>query len=273
MIENLNPLQLNLLEIFKWFDSFCRKNQLRYYAIGGTLLGAMRHQGFIPWDDDLDVGMPRKDYETFMQLMKEQKGRYQYETIFSPNEDFSFTIGKLYDTETTLIEQRRRTIKRGLFIDVFPIDGLSNTMDEAIQTYKPIKWRFALHEAMIASTRPGRAFWKNAFIQLVHLIPSFLMNTRKLRLKIDSLCSEHDFDSFKYGGNLYGTKFDGEIVPLDWFGTPQEARFEDMNIYIPEDSESYLKHIYGNWQKLPPIEKQVTTHDFLSCDLNKSYLV
>ena len=62
MIENLNPLQLNLLEIFKWFDSFCRKNQLRYYAIGGTLLGAMRHQGFIPWDDDLDVGMPRKDF-------------------------------------------------------------------------------------------------------------------------------------------------------------------------------------------------------------------
>lgn len=272
MNNNLNPIQKNLLDIFKWFDAFCRRYELRYYAIGGTLLGAMRHQGFIPWDDDLDVGMPRKDYETFMKLMNGRKGRYQYESIFSNNIDFCYTQGKLYDTQTTLIEQRRKTIKRGLYIDIFPIDGIANTLDEAKSSYSAIKWRLALHEAFVTCTRKGRNFWKNAFIKCVHIIPSFVINNRNLRIKIDKLCAEHDFDSYRFGGNLLGTKFSGEIVPLSWFGTPVEAKFEDIKIYIPYDSESYLKHIYGDWKKLPPKENQVTAHDFVSCNLEKGYL-
>lgn len=272
MIGKLSPLQSNLLEIFRWFDEFCRQNQLKYYAIGGTLLGTLRHQGFIPWDDDLDVGMPRKDYERFMLLMKNQKGRYQYESIFSENDDYCYTMGKLYDTQTTLIEQRRRTIKRGMFIDIFPLDGLGNSLADAKHDYFSIKWRLAFHEALITCIRPERNFWKNAFIRCVHIIPSFLVNTKELRLKIDSLCSAHDFSKYTYGGNLLGTKFEGEIVPLQWFGEPKEAKFEDLNIYIPFDSDSYLKHIYGDWKKLPPKEKQITAHDFIVCDLNTSYL-
>lgn len=272
MIEQLNPIQKNLLEIFKWFDAFCRLNGLRYYAIGGTLLGALRHQGFIPWDDDLDVGMPRKDYETFRLLMEGYKGRYLYESVYSTADDFCYTMGKLYDTHTTLVEQRRKTIKRGLYIDIFPIDGLCNSAEDAHRSYHHIKWRLAFHEAMVTCTRKGRSFLKNSFIQCVHLLPHFLVDTRNLRLKIDQKCAAHDFDSYAYGGNLLGTKFEGEVVPLKWFGKAKETIFEDMMIFIPEDSESYLQHIYGNWQKIPPKDKQVTAHDFVSCDLNKSYI-
>ena len=272
MIEELNPIQKNLLEIFKWFDAFCRQNELRYYAIGGTLLGTLRHKGFIPWDDDLDVGMPRKDYELFMKLMNGRQGRYQYETIYSTEKDFCYSMGKLYDTRTTLVEQRRRTVKRGLYIDIFPIDGLCNKKEEAKNAYSPIKWRLVYHEAMVTCTREGRNFWKNAFIQCTHLLPEFLFSSRDLRIKIDNMCAVHDFDLYQYGGNLLGTKFDGEVVPLKWFGKAKEADFEDMKVFIPEDSVSYLQHIYGNWEELPPNEKQVTAHDFVSCDLNKSYV-
>ena len=108
MIENLNGIQLKLLEMFKWYHEFCVDNNLKYYALGGTMLGAIRHKGFIPWDDDIDVGMPRDDYNKFIELTCNKKfGKYIVESIYDNNPDYYYGYSKLYDTSTTLIEKTR----------------------------------------------------------------------------------------------------------------------------------------------------------------------
>ena len=110
----LSLLQQKLLDILKWFHLFCEENNLKYYAIGGTMLGVVRHKGFIPWDDDIDVGMPREDYNKFIELTKnKQFDKYVVESIYDNNKDFFYPMVKIYDTTTTLIENTR--YKRTLY--------------------------------------------------------------------------------------------------------------------------------------------------------------
>jgi lipopolysaccharide cholinephosphotransferase len=100
--EVTKKLQKKLFEMLKWFDAFCRQYELKYYAVGGTLLGAVRHHGFIPWDDDVDIAMPRADYDRFSQIMEAKiHDHYILETAHSDDRDFCFPYMKLYDINTT----------------------------------------------------------------------------------------------------------------------------------------------------------------------------
>ena len=116
----ITPLQRKLLDELKWFDGFCREHNLSYYAIGGTLLGAMRHQGFIPWDDDIDLGMPRADYEKLKAFEGKIFNHYIIETYASTEIDYCYPASKVFDTNTTLIERKRYNVSRGVFLDIFP---------------------------------------------------------------------------------------------------------------------------------------------------------
>lgn len=272
MKHSLTPLQAKLLELLKWFDALCRENNLRYYAIGGTILGAMRHQGFIPWDDDIDVGMPRGDFEKLKELAKTEMGRFRIETYDSEADDFCYAFHKLYDTTTTLIEHKRVDVVRGVFIDIFPIDGLGNSLEEGKNRYQKFKKWSQFFETMVSGVRKGRSFGKNLAVIVCGLIPRFIVNPRLLRIKLNHICSENDFDSSKYGGNLFGAYWEREILDLSLLGTPHDYEFEDTIIAGPEDADGYLTHIYHDWRKLPPKEKQVTHHDFKYLNLNESYL-
>ena len=133
-------LQKRICMILSDFHDFCVENNLQYYAIGGTLLGAMRHHGFIPWDDDADVGMPREDFNRLCELLngKKIKNQYLLESPLSPDKKYTFPYCKLYDTKTTLIENTRIKLVRGVYIDIFPLDGLGNTKEECKKNYKRI---------------------------------------------------------------------------------------------------------------------------------------
>ncbi len=272
MEHNLTPLQAKLLESLKWFDNFCKENSLRYYAIGGTILGAMRHQGFIPWDDDIDLGMPRKDYEKLRQLSKSLTGRFQIESYDSNAKDYCYPFTKLYDTSTTLVEPKRVNVVRGVYIDIFPVDGMANTEEEAFINYKKFKKHTTFFEATNTCVRKERSWFKNVAIIACKLIPSFLINQRSLRIKLNALCAKNDYDSCKFGGNLFGSYWEREIIDLSLLGTPKYYAFEDMMIAGPENADAYLTKIYRDWRKLPPKEKQVSHHDFIHLDLEQSYL-
>lgn len=266
-------LQKHLLEMMRWFHEFCESHNLRYYALGGTMLGAIRHQGFIPWDDDLDVGMPREDYEKLYTLMKYQTGdRYMLETPYSDAPEFNYCFSKLYDTETTLVENLKYKIRRGLYIDIFPLDGMGDTEEECKQIFAKIDRKFKFLLAHTTGIRKGRSVLKNAAVLISQTILSPFVNDKKAIRELNKLSAKRNFDNCVYGGNPFGAWRFKEIMRTDIMGKPRLYKFEDMQIYGAQDYEAYLKHMYGDWEKLPPEEKRVSHHDYVEIDLHKPFL-
>ena len=273
MAKNLTPLQVRLLEIFRWFHDFCVEHNLHYYTLGGTMLGAARHQGFIPWDDDVDVGMPTQDYLRLIQLIQQNTSDYYViESPINAAEGFWYPFTKLYDTSTTLVENTAEHIKRGIYIDIFPLEGMGNTAEETQRNYRKLERKLNLLLARTTGIRAGRKWYKNVFVYIARLLPNWLVNNKKLYAQIHQLSTQTDFDSKAYGGNPCGAWRLKEIMARDIYGKPTLYQFENIQVFGVEKPNEYLTHMYGNWRQLPPKEKQKTHHDFISFDLNKSYL-
>ena len=274
MVNSLNETQAVMLDMLKWFHSFCEKQHISYYIVGGTMLGAIRHKGFIPWDDDIDVGIPRKDFDRLINnknaFLKGEE-RYTIESFLDGNKDFEYPYAKVYDTYTTLVENCRQKTKRGVYIDVFPLDGIGSDYADSMQNYSPINKQLNFLMTRICEIRKSRSFLKNTAIVLSQLIPDFILSNHKLIMKINNMCSARDFDTTPYVGNLVGNWGKKEIMPRDFFGKPTLYQFEDTEVFGPENYDNYLRNVYNNWQQLPPPEKQKSHHDFLHLDLNKSY--
>ncbi len=269
----MTEVQSKLLDMLVWFDRFCRENGLRYYALGGTLLGAVRHEGFIPWDDDVDVGMPRTDYEKLAGLLGgEIHDGYVLETVQSEDPKFCYPFTKLYDTPTTLAEHVSTGLKRGLFLDIFPLDGIGNGEEPDFGWFRKIKHRNQFYIARITAVRKGRSALKNMAVVLSKAIPGKVLDNRALRIRIDGMCRKYDFESCRWAGSLLGNWWEKELMAREIFGEPKEYRFEGHTILGIEHAEDYLTAIYGDWRQLPPEEKRFTHHDFIECDLHRSYL-
>lgn len=267
-----SELRLKLLEMMKWFHGFCLDNHIRYYAIGGTLLGAVRHGGFIPWDDDMDIGVPRKDYERLINLMGD-KINYKYilESTNSKAKEYIYPHSKLFDTMTTVIENTKTPIKRGLSIDIFPLDGIGNSVLDVKRNFKEIKFLLNLHTACSIKFKKNRSLKKNVIVLLMMPV-SKVLNVKSLGKKIDMKCRKYDFDDSLFCGNLVGRYREKEIVKREVFGNPTLYKFENIEIFGVEKYDDYLSHIYGNWRELPPLEKRISMHNILYSNLSESYL-
>lgn len=270
----MTELQAKLLEMFKFFHEFCVKNNLVYYAIGGTALGAVRHNGFIPWDDDVDVGMPRLDYNKMTELLKKNNkfGKYIIEMPLEKN-DSMYPFCKIYDTATTFVENVRNKPKRGIYIDIFPLDGIGNTKEESLTNYKRINFWIDLLNTKICAVRKGRGFLKNVAVAISGVIPECILGKKQLINKIDKMIKRNNYETSEYTVNYFGAWKEREITKKEWFGKPSICKFENMEIYIPENADKYLTALYGEYMQLPPPEKRVSHHDYIELDLNKSYSV
>lgn len=257
-----------LIDMLAWFHDFCVEKGLRYYIVGGTMLGAVRHKGFIPWDDDIDVAMPDSDYKKLEVYMKDVKGRYVLETPNSDAEDYFYTFSKLYDTETTLIENTKYKIKRGIYIDIFPFCGMGETEEESYKNFKKTERLNNLLLSKVTGVRKGRGLLKNAAVLAFRFIP---LNEKKLLKKVVESASSQRFDDCAMGGNPIGAWRFNEIMEKSIIGTPTLYEFENLRVYGVEKYDEYLTHLYGDWRKLPPEEKRVSHHDYIYRNLNKSY--
>ena len=266
-------LQAALTEMLAWFHRFCSAHQLRYYILGGTMLGAVRHGGFIPWDDDIDVGMPWEDFLRFRQLMcGHPHDTYILESPYSDQSDFFYTFGKLYDTRTTLVENTRVPVRRGIYLDIFILAGVGDTKEAGIVYFGPIKRRSQLLLAMTTGIRAERKLYKNAAVLLARCIPRKLVDPRKLLMDIQHRYSGKSFYRHKWVATFGGPYWEREILPQAVFGKPTVYTFENMHVYGVSDYDTYLTALYGNWREPPPVEKQKPHHDNLYRDLHKSYL-
>jgi lipopolysaccharide cholinephosphotransferase len=265
-------LKHRLLEMMAWFHRFCVDHGIRYYAIDGTMLGAARHRGFIPWDDDIDVGIPRRDYERLAMLMGQgPKGRYVLETPHSGALDFIYTYSKLYDTTTTLKEHAKKDVVRGIFLDIFPLDGIGDTLETARRNFRGVDRLFSLYMARVVATRPGRQFHKNLAVKLVQWLPDCVIDDKRLQLKVDAACKKLDFDDCEFVGNLLGTWRFRDVMEKTIMGKPTPYQFEDIVVWGVENYDAYLTHLYGDWRMLPPADKRISRHDFLECSLDAPF--
>lgn len=264
----MNDFQKKLVEMFKWLTEFLEKHNLRYYMVAGTLLGAIRHGGIIPWDDDIDIAMPRADYEKLIKLLEKPIDNYVIESCKGDAKDFVYAFAKFYDMNTTMTEYLRKSVTRGVYIDIFPLDGVGNTLEEGAKYYKKIDRNNMLLAMKVCAYRKERKWWKNFAVFLGGFLP---INTKKQTQKIDRLCCRRDYDDYKYVVNSMSTYRFRDIMDKSIYGAPTPYTFEGFTVYGPEKAEEYLTKIYGDWRKLPPEDKRHAAHDFVGVDLNKPY--
>lgn len=251
-------LRVVQLDILQYIHDFCIKNSINYSLAYGTLLGSVRHGGYIPWDDDIDIAMPRKDYEKFLTLFHDDRNIYQvYEC--RKNKDYKIAFAKVCDNRT-LINERANTKKIGIFIDVFPIDDLCDTYEDSLKlfnSYQNIRLAVQVKGRLI---RDVKKWWKRILMVLLKI--------RFYRYDINThLCNTNNILAKHYNptSHYVGLVVDGntnEIVKRETWSSFARILFENRSFMAVKNVDDYLKHAYGDYMKLPPIEQQVPKHDF-----------
>lgn len=255
---NLDDLKRIELEILVEIDKYCSENGIEYFLDSGTLLGAVRHKGFIPWDDDIDILMPRKDYEIFKKKFNASNKRYKLLT-HDLCDDYYYLFGKVVDTSTTLIEDiGRQPIKDfGVYVDIFPIDGLpDSSVGKSIIREKLWLFRAMWDDSLLEKPRT------NKFVKKIRFKVSHMIGWKKLCRILDNTVKKNDFRKVKYCGNIIAASKKKRQVRSEVFKSYTMLDFEDKQFRAPVGYKEYLTELYGDYMKLPPKEKQVSNHVF-----------
>lgn len=266
-----------ITDVLREFHEICHRNGLTYYAVGGTAIGAVRHKGIIPWDDDIDVAMPRPDYDRFMEICRNQD-LGNYELVSSENrDDYNLSFPKLCNKNTTLVERWDTPCVIGLFIDIFPLDGASDDREEMqrmVEKYRKMKNKveaisthntFGEYMSLLLTPKEwGRFVTKTIGFFFRKRYKKMLLN------RMDKLSRTYPFETspnvINYAG-AYGIRelFKKESLKGEVYSVP----FEDIVIDMMPDVETHLRGIYGDYMQLPPEDKRIPHHLKAFYDLEK----
>ena len=262
----LKELQGYEADALKQFITLCEKHNLRYYVIGGTLLGAVRHGGFIPWDDDVDVAMPRADYDTFLEIAAEELPKPYVIEYPKKDLDFKSYFAKIRRTDITVYEElleNEASSRIGYLIDVIPIDGTpDNAFAKKLYYAQVLGYRFLCGTANVyTGIRTNRPKSEQLLLRVVRALKLYeWIDVQKVYEKMDKLFHKQDCETAKEIGTLMGAYKLHEIVPREYFGDYENAsvwQFEDMQVKGPELWDEYLTHMYGDYKTPPKKEDQV----------------
>lgn len=265
---SLNEIKNCTLDILKWVSVFCDEHNIKWWLCGGTLLGAVRHRGFIPWDDDIDIMLPRSDYEKLFRMFP-NNGRYLFLTSENTN-DFPYAYGKIIDTETIKLEPLPKKYQKiGVDIDVFPIDNFPENDIDSLLLCDAIANRQDKLQRMLARFSKRSTFIKTIGYNLI-LFPYILLrksnivNVAKFTHEIQDLSQKYNGEETGYKGIIaiahYGIKEKNES---EVYAQTVNVVFEGNEYPAPIGFQAYLRRLYGdNYMQLPPIEKRVTHHSY-----------
>ena len=259
--EELKQIELDIL---KFVADFCNKNELKYFLAYGTLIGAIRHKGFIPWDDDIDIWMPRDDYNKLMDIFNQSETCHY--KLLRPNDKCSYhPYVKVIDTRTVKIEEdyKYKNGNLGVDIDIFPLDGQPTDDNEYIKWYNKLQ----------------RYYWAYPFLFLKHckkikriigipIIKLISGGKKNILNKTAQLHLKYPYSKTDFVGSIescYNTKCDR--YKKEWFDQTIEFEFEGATFKVPSEYDKILTQIYGDYMQLPPEEKRITHHS------NKCYWV
>ena len=262
--ETLKKIQNIELMILSDFDTFCREHKIDYFLCGGSALGAVRHGGFIPWDDDIDVFLLREDYDKFLNFAEKEMSDKYYILDYDHNKDFVLMNAHLCLKGTKFIPNDIKTLEdSGIFLDLFCLDNIS---DDPQKAKKQIKKAWTWNKLMILSKvkKPVLIMyfgWKKKLMEVILMIVHYM-------LLLVRITPEHCYKKINYYRDLYKNE-DTDTVGFMFDSTPYMSVLKKSKMYptkrmmfngveanVPHDVKAYLKHTYGDYMKLPPKEKQ-----------------
>ena len=257
-MANMDLLHQVDIDIVKEVLRICEKYDLQYYMLGGTMLGAIRHKGFIPWDDDIDLGMKRDDYELFLEVAPQELSSHLKLVNYRTDPNYMYYITRILDTQTKVIEERIGNENKYTHasIDIFPIDGTPNNR----LLRKIYYFRVMYHRALMSlcykdsiDRKRRRSKKEKLLLWIMEHIPVEKLTTPyKQKCKIDKLLRKQKVEGSQYIGNIMGAYRTREIVPAEYYGEGALYPFEDIQLRGLSMYHEYLTYTYGDYMQLPP---------------------
>lgn len=257
-MSSLRKIHEAELEVLKDFIKICDENNLRCMMLGGTMLGAVRHKGFIPWDDDIDMGMPRNDYERFIEIFKENSNKNLYLNYYKNQQEYITYPLKLESTKVKLIN-RSGSIERtvNVWIDIFPLDGMPNgNIKRKVHQIRLLVCRALMQLAQfkyVAVNYKKRPWYEASIIKFAELFPiiSKVLSNSYFANEIDRLLKKYPFENANHIVNFMGAYKFREMFPKNIYNETSLYPFEDMILPGCKDYDFYLKQMYGDYMKVP----------------------
>ena len=274
--ETLKKLQRKSLDMAVYFVDFCKKHNLTCYFCGGCCIGAVRHKGFIPWDDDIDFFMPRPDYEKLLRIFNSEKDTDKYSLQVSSKELITKNqFATICDNDTTYIKTYMADIdiNHGLSLDIIPLDARppKNKLYN-IRRKMQIIWALTYSLAIIGQAPTNHG----AIVNLIGKVFLFFIRSKKIRYSLWRLAerkmSKYNFYSADFISELTtGPVFMRRDYPYTWFESAKYLDFEEYKMPVPCGYHDYLTMAFGDYMQIPDEKDRVTAHDFEFIDMDNSY--
>lgn len=249
------------LRILVELDQVCNDNKLTYFLAYGTLLGAIRHGGFIPWDDDIDVWMPRDDYECLKSVLSRKTGRYQL--LYPEQKESShYSFYKYIDSWTKVVIENEIPVESlGVWIDIFPLDNYrDNTFwQNKIRMLKTIYFEI-VHQKQIYTNNPI-----NKIIKTILRVLFGRVDASRISILLDKTVQKYNKTDTAFNQAFLDELGKKEVFSKEWFADSVQVNFEGRQFAAPVGYEHILRQLYGDYLKLPPIDKRNPSHGFEAC--------
>ena len=263
--HKLSSLQTQDLDILKDFQKICYDNNLRYFMVAGSMLGAIRHHGFIPWDDDIDVAMPRNDYDRFLEIAPKQLSPGYFLKTPREKDQVMIVTNIISEKGGFTLNNSKKALHTGAWIDVMVIDGVPDPGIRRTLHWYHYMFLRALYQIShfdeIVDQNRSRPLYEKMIIKFAKVTRiQRLLNSTKINYRIEKMLRSVSYEKSNYVATYCGIYRKKEIVPKEWYGDGTLFHFEDTQVFGLSDADKYLTQIYGDYMT-PPKDTSISRHN------------